>query len=57
MGNTQSKDHKYRISTRYESYADLTRALRESGLESSQLMIGVDASKSNLWTGERTYPM
>lgn len=43
------------IPDRFATYDDVEEALRSSGLESSQLVIGVDFTKSNLWTGKRTF--
>jgi len=37
---------------RYESIEDVQQALRRTGLESSELIIGIDFTKSNEWTGE-----
>jgi len=39
----------------YQTYQGVQKALREAGLESCNLMIGVDFTKSNLWAGERTF--
>jgi E3 ubiquitin-protein ligase RGLG len=59
MGSSSSKPKKSRgfqvIPDHYKSYEDVTEALRTAGLESSSLMIGIDMSRSNLWTGKRTY--
>jgi E3 ubiquitin-protein ligase RGLG len=48
---------KKRVSSRiipdnFNSYAELTQALRTAGLESSQLVLGVDFSLSNTWNGK-----
>jgi E3 ubiquitin-protein ligase RGLG len=40
---------------RYESLEDVQRALRRAGLEKSDLIIGIDFTKSNEWTGNHTY--
>ncbi|KAF0694981.1 Aste57867_14169 [Aphanomyces stellatus] len=61
MGNSKSKDAKTKgkrfkaIPDSYESYDDLTQALRKAGLESSNLVLGIDYTKSNTWTGKRTF--
>ncbi|GIQ83181.1 hypothetical protein KIPB_004458, partial [Kipferlia bialata] len=34
---------------------ELTGALRAAGLESSQLVVGIDMSASNSWTGKKSY--
>ncbi|CAL5997807.1 Copine_I [Hexamita inflata] len=52
-GNVQSTQQILR--DKYKTYAELEQALRQSGLESMQLIVGFDFSKSNEWTGEKTY--
>ena len=44
-----------RIGDNYTSLPALQQALRREGLESSQLIIGIDATKSNTWTGKFSY--
>eukprot|EP00768_Dysnectes_brevis_P000404 gnl/Dysnectes_brevis/1089_a1219_3421.p1 GENE.gnl/Dysnectes_brevis/1089_a1219_3421~~gnl/Dysnectes_brevis/1089_a1219_3421.p1 ORF type:complete len:269 (+),score=86.76 gnl/Dysnectes_brevis/1089_a1219_3421:90-896(+) len=60
MGSSESKSTKAtrefkRISASFKSFDDLQAALRKSGLESSQIIVGIDVSKSNSWTGEKSY--
>merc|ERR1719272_1274421 len=43
------------IPDRYTSYSQVTQALRQAGLESSQLVVGIDLTKSNKWTGAKTF--
>lgn len=43
------------IPDQYTSYEDLTAALRKSGLEKSQLILGVDFTQSNVDTGAKTF--
>ena len=43
------------ISDHYDSLAALQQDLRKGGLESSDLIIGIDLTKSNTWQGERTF--
>eukprot|EP00753_Platysulcus_tardus_P005381 PLAT13238.1.p1 GENE.PLAT13238.1~~PLAT13238.1.p1 ORF type:complete len:428 (-),score=88.09 PLAT13238.1:24-1307(-) len=43
------------IGDSFESLEDVTAALRRAGLESSQLIVAVDFTKSNEWNGKRTY--
>jgi len=43
------------IPDKYTSLKQVTQALREQGLESSNLIVGVDFTKSNLTQGERTF--
>uniref|UniRef100_A0A2P2LX45 Uncharacterized protein MANES_13G021000 n=1 Tax=Rhizophora mucronata TaxID=61149 RepID=A0A2P2LX45_RHIMU len=45
-------DRKYsRIADNYQSLDEVTQALAQSGLESSNLIVGIDFTKSNEWTG------
>ena len=39
----------------FETLAQVQAALRKAGLESSDLIVGVDFTKSNTWTGERSF--
>lgn len=39
----------------YKSLAQVQQALRRKGLESSNLIIGIDFTKSNAWTGKETF--
>ena len=43
------------IPDRYTTLAEVTKGIREAGLESSNLIIGVDFTKSNLWTGSESF--
>lgn len=43
------------IPNQYESFAELTEALRGAGLESSNLIVGIDYTKSNQWSGNKTF--
>ncbi|KAG1702546.1 hypothetical protein DVH05_009496 [Phytophthora capsici] len=43
------------IPDRYETLAEVQQDLRKAGLESSDLVVGVDFTKSNQWTGEKTF--
>lgn len=40
---------------KYKTYDELEHALREAGIESMQLVVGFDFSKSNEWTGDKSY--
>lgn len=44
-----------RIDDNYETHKDITKALRAVGMETSQLIIGVDFTKSNLDKGEHSF--
>ncbi|XP_075493725.1 LOW QUALITY PROTEIN: E3 ubiquitin-protein ligase RGLG2-like [Primulina tabacum] len=44
-----------RIADNYNSLEEVTEALAHAGLESSNLIVGIDFTKSNEWTGKRSY--
>ncbi|XP_057464602.1 E3 ubiquitin-protein ligase RGLG2-like [Actinidia eriantha] len=44
-----------RIADDYNSLEEVTAALRLAGLESSNLIVGIDFTKSNEWTGARSF--
>ncbi|KAF7834472.1 E3 ubiquitin-protein ligase RGLG5 isoform X1 [Senna tora] len=49
-------DRKYsRIADDYRSLDEVTAALSDAGLESSNLIVGIDFTKSNEWTGKRSF--
>ncbi|CAA0824526.1 E3 ubiquitin-protein ligase RGLG2 [Striga hermonthica] len=49
-------DRRYsRIADNYRSLDEVTEALARAGLESSNLIVGIDFTKSNEWTGKRSY--
>jgi hypothetical protein len=43
------------IADNYHSIEEVQQALRAAGLESSNLVIGVDFTKSNTWTGQVSF--
>ncbi|ETV93973.1 hypothetical protein H310_12301 [Aphanomyces invadans] len=43
------------IADKYETYAELQQALRRAGLESSNLVVAIDYTKSNEWSGEKSF--
>jgi len=45
----------YAINDNYRSIGEVQAALRAVGLESSDLILGIDFTKSNTWTGEKTF--
>lgn len=51
----QKKTGFYAIPDRHNSIEEVQKALRDVGLESSNLILGVDFTKSNNWTGARTF--
>lgn len=49
-------DRKYsKIADDYRSLDEVTNALAQAGLESSNLIVGIDFTKSNEWTGSRSF--
>ncbi|KAK9108302.1 hypothetical protein Syun_024313 [Stephania yunnanensis] len=44
-----------RINDDYSSLEQVTAALSQAGLESSNLIVGIDFTKSNEWTGARSF--
>ncbi|KAK7306171.1 hypothetical protein VNO77_44094 [Canavalia gladiata] len=49
-------DKRYsRIADNYRSLDEVTTALANAGLESSNLIVGIDFTKSNEWTGRRSF--
>ncbi|KAL1202160.1 E3 ubiquitin-protein ligase RGLG5 [Cardamine amara subsp. amara] len=54
--NQKTLERKYsRIADNYRSIDEVTAALSHAGLESSNLIVGVDVTKSNEWTGARSF--
>lgn len=54
--NSRRLERKYsRIDDNYNSLEQVTDALARAGLESSNLIVGVDFTKSNEWTGARSF--
>ncbi|XP_058787438.1 E3 ubiquitin-protein ligase RGLG2-like [Vicia villosa] len=53
---SKSSDKKFtRIGDNYSSLEQVTEALASAGLESSNLIVGIDFTKSNEWTGARSF--
>ncbi|KAF5187705.1 E3 ubiquitin-protein ligase rglg2 [Thalictrum thalictroides] len=56
VGPQRTLDRKYsRIADQYRSLEQVTEALAHAGLESSNLIVGIDFTKSNEWTGARSF--
>mmetsp|Transcript_9087 Transcript_9087/g.10096 ORF Transcript_9087/g.10096 Transcript_9087/m.10096 type:complete len:269 (+) Transcript_9087:230-1036(+) len=51
----RSKSGFQAIPDKYQTLQEVQDALRAAGLESSNLIIGVDYTKSNTWNGKRTF--
>jgi len=43
------------IGDNYASVEEVQSALKQAGLESSNLIVGIDFTKSNQWTGQRSF--
>lgn len=55
-GDRRRLDKKYsRFADNYNSLEEVSEALARAGLESSNLIIGIDFTKSNEWTGARSF--
>ncbi|KAF8090876.1 hypothetical protein N665_0462s0013 [Sinapis alba] len=52
--NNQAKKYSL-IGDNYRSIDEVTAALSQAGLESSNLIVGIDVTKSNEWTGQRSF--
>lgn len=48
----QAKHTFHTILDQFETIGEVQDALQTAGLESSQLIVGIDFTKSNEWTGE-----
>ncbi|XP_057420765.1 E3 ubiquitin-protein ligase RGLG3-like [Lotus japonicus] len=51
----QHKQRPKYIADNFSSLDQVVSALREAGLESSNLILGIDFTKSNEWTGKRSF--
>jgi hypothetical protein len=43
------------LADKYHTFEQVSAALRDAGLESSDLIVGVDFTKSNIWQGEKSF--
>ncbi|OVA08334.1 zinc finger protein [Macleaya cordata] len=53
--HTKLEEKYSRIADNYNSLEQVTEVLAQAGLESSNLIIGIDFTKSNEWTGSRSF--
>ncbi|EYU20648.1 hypothetical protein ABFS82_08G089200 [Erythranthe guttata] len=53
--NYRKKKHPAHIADNFNSLDQVINALREAGLESSNLILGIDFTKSNEWTGKHSF--
>mmetsp|Transcript_47093 Transcript_47093/g.111001 ORF Transcript_47093/g.111001 Transcript_47093/m.111001 type:complete len:278 (+) Transcript_47093:434-1267(+) len=53
--NTNKNTMFYAITDQFSSIQEVQEGLRNAGLESSNLIVGVDFTKSNMWTGQRSF--
>ncbi|XP_057770161.1 E3 ubiquitin-protein ligase RGLG3 [Salvia miltiorrhiza] len=51
----RKKQHSAYIADNFNSLDEVINALREAGLESSNLILGIDFTKSNEWTGKYSF--
>jgi len=55
-GTTPSQSYKFRtFADRFQSLQEVQDGLRDAGLESSNLIVGLDFTKSNTWNGKKTF--
>jgi hypothetical protein len=54
-GKSGAPIHPWAIPDKFSSLGEVREALRGAGLESSDLIVGVDFTKSNEWQGRRTF--
>ncbi|PON69474.1 Copine [Trema orientale] len=52
---SRPKHRSTHIADNYSSLDEVVSALREAGLESSNLILGIDFTKSNEWTGRHSF--
>ncbi|KAG7985749.1 hypothetical protein I3843_03G042700 [Carya illinoinensis] len=54
--NSSNQESRFsRIADNYNSLEQVTEALARAGLESSNLIVGIDFTKSNEWTGAKSF--
>ncbi|CAL6093283.1 Copine_I [Hexamita inflata] len=50
-----NRQNSIQLPDKYKSFDELEAAMRSAGIESMQLILGFDFSKSNEWSGEKSY--
>lgn len=58
QSSSSSKEEKpkfARIPDRFDSVEQVQNALRNAGLEACQLIVGIDFTKSNMWSGKHSF--
>ncbi|KAL8137910.1 hypothetical protein V2J09_003911 [Rumex salicifolius] len=56
LPNRKGLERKFsRIADNYRTLEEVTAALSQAGLESSNLIVGIDFTKSNEWTGAKSF--
>jgi hypothetical protein len=50
-----NKKHSALITDKYQTYSEVQEALRKAGLEASNLIVGIDYTRSNEYTGRMTF--
>ncbi|BFU18272.1 copine, putative [Entamoeba histolytica HM-1:IMSS-B] len=53
--SVKTADTRKMIPDNYQTMEELQQGLREAGLESSNLILGIDYTKSNTWTGQHSF--
>lgn len=51
----QAGQHRITIRDRFETIEEVQKALRSAGLESSDLVVAIDLTKSNEWSGNESF--
>jgi len=54
-GHSSEQPTFHSIKDQYKSIQEVQEALRKAGLESSNLIVGIDYTKSNTWNGKTTF--
>lgn len=57
MGNCLRRGGFRAIPDQYNTFSELQQALRQNGVETAELMLAVDFTKSNMWSGDKSFGM